>query len=123
MRGGRKHKHCGVCEELNRRGREQLAEARDRAHLEAVEAAPGEYLDAVTYHVSDPTRSWLDYADLDGIRTPIYDCGDTCEMCVPDWRERRELQHKLARVVPTFTFAERILAQVGIEIVLLRTAS
>jgi hypothetical protein len=123
MRGGRKHKHCGTCEELDRRGREQLAEARDHAHREAVEAAPEEYLNAVTWRTGDSSHSWLDYADIEGVRTPNYDCGDTCEMCVPDWRERRELQRKLEREKPTFTFAERVLAQVGIGITLLRTSS
>jgi hypothetical protein len=119
----RKHRNCSCCKALDRLGREQLAEARDRAHQEAIEAAPEEYLNAVTYHVSDPLHSWLDYADIEGIRTPNYDCGDTCEMCVPDWRERRELQRRLEREKPTFTFAERILAQVGLGIALLRTAS
>lgn len=61
-------------------------------------------------------RSWLDYADIEGINEPIYDCCETCEMCVPDWRERRQVLHNLEREGPTFTFAERILAQVGITL-------
>ena len=112
----RKHRHCGCCKASDRRGRDFLAEARDRAHREAIEAAPSEYQSVVTYNVNDPTRSWLDYADIEGINEPVYDCGESCEMCVPDWRERRQVMFKLEREKPPFTFAERVLAQVGITL-------
>lgn len=43
-----------------------------------------------------------------------YNCGDRCSLCVPDWRERDEKMRQLDREKPTFTFAERVLAQVGL---------
>lgn len=45
---------------------------------------------------------------------PDYDCGDRCEMCVPDWRERDELRQRIVREAPAFTIADRLLAQVGL---------
>ena len=43
-----------------------------------------------------------------------YDCGDHCDMCIPDWRDRDEKLRQLARDRPTFSLADRLLAQVGL---------
>ncbi len=45
---------------------------------------------------------------------PAYDCGNDCDMCIPDWRERDELRQQLVREAPAFTLADRLLAQVGL---------
>lgn len=47
---------------------------------------------------------------------PDYNCGDRCDFCVPDWRDRDEKMRKLDREQPVFTVAERLLAQVGLVI-------
>lgn len=90
----------------------------DRAHAEAIAAAPDEYLNTVTWSSKDRLRSWLDYADTND--APSYDCGDRCGFCVPDWWDRDQLRHRLEREAPRFTLADRLLAQVGVVLKLSR---
>jgi len=58
------------------------------------------------------------HVDDDDWWGPDYTCGDDCSMCVPDWPERAEKLRQIQRAnrVPMFTFAERLLAQVGIDL-------
>ena len=59
------------------------------------------------------TSSRLDY-DSDITLYGVTICGETCAMCVPDGHERRGRIGEIER--PTFTFAERVLTQVGIAL-------
>lgn len=47
---------------------------------------------------------------------PDYNCGDRCDFCVPDWRERDEKLRQLDRNRPVFTIADRLLVQVGLVV-------
>lgn len=42
---------------------------------------------------------------------PNYDCGDHCDMCIPDWRDREQLRFRLAREQPTLTIADWLAAR------------
>lgn len=47
---------------------------------------------------------------------PDYNCGERCDFCIPDWRERDEKLSQLDRDLPVFTIADRVLAQVGLVV-------
>lgn len=55
----------------------------------------------------------------------VYDyCDDACErgecsLCDPDWADRVRIRERLSRAAPTFTMAERILAQAGLRLQLI----
>jgi len=71
-------------------------------------------LDAQDIALAIEERHEYDGCGLGYSEWDCYDCGDYCDMCIPDWRERDERLRQLNREQPPFTFAERILAQVGL---------